>query len=69
MDLWDKVARVTVSAPKLDGRFTEGEVRRLMALRERLALQPAHVDFELDERQLEFARWLFQHGRLSDFNQ
>jgi hypothetical protein len=25
------------------------------------------VDLELDVRRLEFARWLFAHGRLSDF--
>lgn len=68
MDLWDRVTRLTASAPKqLDSSFTDSEMQRLTALRERLALQPAHVDFELDARRLEFARWLFDQGRLSDF--
>jgi hypothetical protein len=67
MNLWDKAARLTASPPQLDGRFSAWEAQRLIALRDRLARQPAHVDFELDERRLIFARWLVEHGRLSEF--
>ncbi len=60
MDLCDKVVRRTASAPQPDDRFTAEEAQRLTAL------QPVYRDVELDERRLQCARWLVEHGRLSD---
>ncbi len=46
--------------------FTFAELARLRALRERFQAHPDHGDTDAALRRLEFARWLVQHGRLSD---
>ncbi len=66
MGVWDKVVRPGAFAPRLDDRFTAEQVQRLTALRQRLALQPVHLDLGIDARRLEFARWLVEHGRLGE---
>jgi hypothetical protein len=46
--------------------LTTEEVERLTNLRERIALQPVHLDLEIAARRLEFARWLVEHGRMDE---
>lgn len=48
------------------GALTADEMRRLDAFQRSCNYQPQYVEWELDLRRLEFARWLFQHGRLSE---
>jgi hypothetical protein len=66
MGLWDYVIRRDASTPTLDDRFTTEEIRRLTALWQQLAVQPAHVDLGFEVRRLEFARWLVEHGHLGE---
>jgi hypothetical protein len=66
MDLWDMAVHPSTPTPLPDGRFTSEEGQRLIALRQRLALRPTPVDLDIDERRLQFARWLVEHGRLSE---
>ncbi len=42
------------------------EVRRLEAFLRRCDYQPQCVEWELDPRRQEFARWLIQRGRLNE---
>lgn len=46
--------------------FTAEEVARLCALRRHFQAHPDHGDADAAVRRLEFARWLVQHGRLSE---
>ncbi len=48
------------------GALTADEMRRLDAFQRNCDYQPQYVEWELDLRRLEFARWLVQHGRLSE---
>jgi hypothetical protein len=66
MNVWDKVFQPGALAPSLDDRFTAEEVQRLTALRQRVNVQPMHLDLGIDVRRLEFARWLVEHGRLGE---
>ena len=47
-------------------QFTEDEIARLNDLSQRFQHHVGYFELELDERRLEFARWLVQHGRLSE---
>lgn len=42
------------------------EMRLLDAFQRSCDYQPQYVEWELNPRRLEFARWLIQHGRLSE---
>ncbi len=46
--------------------FTAAEVMRLCALRRHFQAHPDHGDADAAIRRLEFARWLVQHGKLSE---
>lgn len=46
--------------------FTEDEIARLRALSRRFDSHAEYFEMDLDVRRLEFARWLVQHGRLSE---
>ncbi|HZC06175.1 MAG TPA: hypothetical protein VE338_11070 [Ktedonobacterales bacterium] len=46
--------------------LTAEEMRRLDAFQRSCDYQPQYVEWELNPRRLEFARWLVQHGRLSE---
>jgi hypothetical protein len=47
--------------------FTRKEAERLAALRQRYRLQGEYFERVIDERRLEFARWLAEHQRLHEF--
>jgi uncharacterized membrane protein YeaQ/YmgE (transglycosylase-associated protein family) len=47
-------------------RFSEGECERLCKLQRRYRDRPDMLDLPLDERRLRFARWMVDHGRLSE---
>jgi hypothetical protein len=49
-----------------DGQFTAEEMTRLMELRQRLHTYTEFWEHTSDVRRLEFARWLVQHGKLSE---
>jgi hypothetical protein len=47
-------------------RFSEDEIVRLSKLQVHYREQPPTFDQPLEERRLQFARWLVEHGRLSE---
>ncbi len=61
-------ARPTTSPPDpLDARFTIEEKALLSRLRERVESNPNALDLvDIEQRRLEFARWLVQQGKLSE---
>lgn len=46
--------------------FSRKEAERLAALRQRYQLHGEYFERVIDERRLEFARWLAEEGRLSE---
>jgi hypothetical protein len=54
------------SAPASLRSFTRKEAERLSALRKRFHLQGEHYERVIDERRLEFARWLVEQHRLAE---
>ncbi len=46
--------------------FSRKEAERLSALRQRYQLQGEYFERVIDERRLEFARWLAEHHRLNE---
>jgi hypothetical protein len=50
----------------LGGAFTPGELERLATLRREYSGHAEHSELMIDPLQLEFMRWLYEHGRLSD---
>ena len=50
----------------LAATFTAEELRCFRALREQYETSQDCGEFGLDERRLRFARWLVEHGRLSE---
>ncbi len=51
----------------LENQFTKEELAQLFELRERVRNHPDVYDSNIAIRRLEFARWRFVHGHLSDF--
>lgn len=47
-------------------RFSEAEIQRLCRLQLRRNARPDGLDLPLDPCRLRFARWLVEHGRLSE---
>ncbi len=47
--------------------FSRKEAERLAALRQRYQLHGEYFERVIDERRLEFARWLAEHHRLNEF--
>lgn len=50
----------------LSGNFTADEVSRLTHLRTNFHAHTEYLERVIDERRLEFARWLLDHGKLSE---
>ncbi|HLJ80500.1 MAG TPA: hypothetical protein VKT52_03365 [Ktedonobacterales bacterium] len=50
----------------LSGNFTAEEVSRLTQLRSNFHAHSEYLERVIDERRLEFARWLLDHGKLSE---
>lgn len=50
----------------LNAGFTRGERERLLALRQDFAGHAAHSEWLFDAAEMEFARWLVEHGRMSE---
>ncbi|HEY7350585.1 MAG TPA: hypothetical protein VH599_19910 [Ktedonobacterales bacterium] len=46
--------------------FSRKEAERLEALRQRFRLHGEYFERVIDERRLEFARWLTEQGRLNE---
>lgn len=55
-----------VEATTVQSAFTPEEFARLVALRELAARRSIYDELGLDENRLKFARWLYEHGRLSE---
>src|SRR5215469_10412239 len=47
-------------------RFSPAEIQCLSLLQLLLRQRPSALDFPLEESRLQFARWLVEHGRLSE---
>ena len=69
--LWQILAPTPLSCPRLGsmpyGSISPKEALRLTALRERFGGQPEYLELDINERRLQFARWLVEHGRLGEF--
>ena len=50
----------------LNGNFTSDEVARLTDLRRNFFAHSEYLERVIDERRLEFARWLLDNGKLSE---
>lgn len=50
----------------LTGNFTPEELARLNALRSNFRSRAEYLERVIDDRRLEFARWLLEHGKLSE---
>lgn len=50
----------------LGGNFSSDEVARLMDLRRNFHAHTEYVERVIDERRLEFARWLLANGKLTE---
>lgn len=50
----------------LIGNFTSDEVTALTDLRRNFYAHTEYLERVIDERRLEFARWLMEHGKLSE---
>lgn len=50
----------------LSGNFSNEEVERLMTLRHNFYAHTEYLERVIDERRLEFARWLLENGKLSE---
>jgi hypothetical protein len=65
MLLHDTSSKNTHSAA-LGDKFTSAELERLVALRRDFTEHAEHSEFMMDPAQLEFARWLFENGRIGE---
>ena len=50
----------------LGGNFSSDEVARLVNLRRNFHAHTEYVERVIDERRLEFARWLLDNGKLTE---
>ncbi len=50
----------------LGDNFTSAELERLAVLRRDFSEHAEHSELMMDPAQLEFARWLYEHGRISE---
>jgi hypothetical protein len=50
----------------LGDNFTTAELERLATLRRDFTEHAEHSEFMMDPAQLEFARWLYEHGRIGE---
>jgi hypothetical protein len=69
MQPWESGVHVT-SQPEatndIGDDFTTEEKERLLALCQHFSAHPEFLESGIDERRLTFARWLVEHGRLSE---
>ena len=67
MQSWESGIRVASEPAELDtAQFTEDEVARLLNLSQRFHDHGQSFELDLDANRLEFARWLYTHGRISE---
>lgn len=65
MSSHDSTTPTNTSPPSLRS-FSRKEAERLAALRQRYQLHGEYFERVIDERRLEFARWLAEHHRLNE---
>ena len=63
---WDRKPERAVAPAALADLFTPRELARLFAMRTRSGALRASEEFGIDANRLAFARWLVEHGRLSE---
>lgn len=66
---WESGIHVTTqpeAAGVTDDDFTPEEKERLLALCQHFSSHPHYLEYGIDERKLTFARWLVEHGKLSE---
>ncbi len=56
----------TTRPAALGGQFTTVELERLSRLRRDFTDHAEHSEYMIDATQLEFARWLYEHGRIGE---
>lgn len=69
MQPWESSLHVTSqpeAATGIDDDFTPEEKERLLAVSQHFSAHPEYLESGIDERRLTFARWLVEHGRLSE---
>lgn len=57
---------ITSRPATLGANFSADEVARLMDLRRTVHEHTEYLERVIDQRRLEFARWLLDHGKLSE---
>ena len=62
----EQVNNTNARPATLSGNFTADEVSRLTQLRSNFHAHAEYLERVIDERRLEFARWLLDHGKLSE---
>lgn len=61
----DTAAR-NIQPATLAETFTSAEYERLVALRRDFSEHAEHSELMMDPAQLEFVRWLYEHGRIGE---
>lgn len=51
----------------LGNQFTTAELERLSQLRRDFTDHAEYSEYMIDATQLEFARWLYEHGRIGEY--
>lgn len=66
MYLWAYYNYRWTAVRQAQSTFTPEELASLLALRSRIENCSIDIELDLNERRLLFARWLIDHGKLSD---
>ncbi len=64
---WEQARERTRRIVTVEDALAPEQVDRLSMYRNQLAARATDIEMGLDDRRLKFARWLYEHGRISDF--
>lgn len=67
MFAWEQARERARRVVAVEDALAPEQVDRLSTYRSLLAARATDIELGLDERRLRFARWLYEHGRISDF--
>jgi hypothetical protein len=64
---WEQARERARRSLVVEDALAPEQVNRLSTYRTTLSARAVDIELGLDERRLRFARWLYEHGRISDF--